>query len=1038
MAEVSQNVFTGGMDKDTDPRYVAQGDFIESLNNRAGYTNGANQGSIENVKGNTLVDVPFPSGVTGNTCIGAHEDITNKKIYFFTVNSNETAGGCVFEYDQVSGVVTLLLTDNGLATPVLNFSRNYLINHADAVNGILYWTDGNNPPRKLNIERAKTNGYPTPFIEQYIDAVQYPPVEPPSGSYATDTSVFTNNLRGKLFQFKTTFVYEDKEESAPSPTSKLIVPSSSDPVVAENLSNYPYGGIDAPDELGKNNLIELSFYTGSAYVKRIRIYTRVGNESDWYLYDDLDKAELSIADDSFLLYNFYNDKALLQVDQEIIDRPFDEVPLKAKCQSFIDGNRLVYTNITKGYENVSDLNVSITPVYEASHPVVNIGGNIYPWNDVVKTLKRNSNYSLGIVYSDDAGRTSFVQSNEDMNFRVKSLWETPNNKFEVGLNVSISHLAPSWAKYYEIVLTNSLSIGRFFTMTLSPGRIKSPPTGANAKQIYIILDDLNKFNEYTQEGAITYSYTQGDRIRFLYRDYNTVLNNLAFITKPIDLAIKRYDEGLNAIFIPYSQELENIFLLGSGGLKANTSFISIEIYNPILENEQNIYYSIGEKRRVVNRYHQGKFGFQTAIQPAQLELRDIGDAYYRDRRINYDSSTQSAEVNWVNMECPNFSDFYPSTFWDRGNANIVDKNQGQQELVATSVYSEPIVFESDVNGLSTFLNASFKDYDRRYGAVNKTYSEDKRLLLFQELKVSQALINENILYDSDNNAVGTVGQQSQVLNENVYFNGEFGIGDNPESFTVYGKVKYFTDAARGAVLRLSQDGLTKISDYKMHNYFTDLLRNVVNSNTQYYIHGVYDIRFEEYVLSVARKVISEAAGEAIVSDDPYYGVTIGFSEPKNRWVSKYSYEPEYMVQNQTDIISFRAGKLYTHNTSSSYNNFYGVQYNNTITFISNPSPEYVKAWQNIVIKSNAPMAVIFRNETQVSNLLESDFELREGRYYSTLLRDINTPNVDNPIFEGDQLRSDYISVELIKETDLDSFFKLFMVAMQYRQSQLSK
>lgn len=1039
MAEFAQNLFTGGLDKDTEPRFVAEGDYTESLNHRISFTDGSNQGIVENVKGNTAISVPFPSGVTGNQCLGAHEDLTTKKIYFFTVNSGETSGSCIFEYDQTTGVVTLLLTDNGLSTPVLNFSRQNLINHVDVVNGILYWTDGNNPPRKLNIARAKSNGYPTPFIEQYIEAIQYPPVDPPSGSYTTDTSIRTNNLRGKLFQFKTTFVYEDKEESAPSPTSKLILPSSPNPALQENLStSKPTPSISAPDELQKNNLIELSFFTGSSYVKRIRIYTRVGNESDWYLYDDLDKVEQSIADNSFLLYSFYNDKALLQVDQEIIDRPFDEVPLKALCQSFIDGNRLAYSGITKGYDNLDSLNVSITPVYNAA--VSGFDEN------VLRTLKRNSYYALGLVYSDDAGRTSFVQSDEDMKFRVKSIWETPTQRKEVGLNLSISHLAPSWAKYYEVVITKTLSISKFITLTLLPGRIFSPSNGTYKNDTFIVLDDIQRFNSVTKRDSITYNFTLGDRVRFLYGQEGP-LNEYTKITEPLDFEIKTYDEGLNAIFIPRSDELFDILYsqdrITSGGvttlngLNVNNAQVTIEIYSPTLENEQNVFYAIGEKRQVVNRYHQGKFGFQTANQPAQLELRNIGDVYFRGRDVLRQQFTQDV-IRWRALECPSYSDFYPSTFWDRGNANVVDKNQGQQNLIATSVYSEPVIFETDVNGLSTFLNSSFKDYDRRYGAIRRTYTEDKRLILFQELKVSQALVNENILYDSDNNPVGTVGQQTQVLNENTYYTGEFGIGTHPESFAVYGKVKYFVDAPRGAVLRLSQDGITKISDYKMHNYFTNLLRNVVNSATPYYIHGVYDIRFEEYVVAVARKTITESPGQVIPGPNPYYGVTIGFSEAKNRWISKYSYEPEYMVQNQTDIVTFRQGKLYTHNTNSNYNNFYGIQYNNTITFIANVSPQFVKAWQNIILKSSAPTAVTFRNENQISTLLEADFELREGRYYSTLLRDLNTPNLSFPLFEGDQLRSDYLSIELVKENDLNEFFKLFMVTTQFRASPLSK
>ena len=42
--------------------------------------------------------------------------------------------------------------------------------------------------------------------------------------------------------------------------------------------------------------------------------------------------------------------------------------------------------------------------------------------------------------------------------------------------------------------------------------------------------------------------------------------------------------------------------------------------------------------------------------------------------------------------------------------------------------------------------------------------------------------------------------------------GEYGISKNPESFVSHAFRIYFSDKARGSVLRLSRDGLTTISD----------------------------------------------------------------------------------------------------------------------------------------------------------------------------------------------------------------------------------
>ena len=425
---------------------------------------------------------------------------------------------------------------------------------------------------------------------------------------------------------------------------------------------------------------------------------------------------------------------------------------------------------------------------------------------------------------------------------------------------------------------------------------------------------------------------------------------------------------------------------------------------------------------------------QTPGNPLTLQLRDIGDVYLRFRYPyqNFPPLLPGPTINWPISETRNFSDYYSSVFWDRGRLNVVDENQQQAFRPTTVRYSQPIIFDTEINGLSAFLNASFRDYDQRWGSIQRLYAENKRLIMFQELKVSQVLINENVLFDTDNTPAGTVGQQVTVLNNNTYYSGEFGIGTHPESFAVYGRAKYFTDAPRGAVLRLSQDGITKISDYKMHNFFTDNLKGVNDNLSTYFIHGVYDVRFDEYVVSIARRSFNTVP-------NPSFSVTIGFSERKNRWLSRYSYEPEYMVQGGTDIITFRSGILYRHNVSSLYNTFYGVTTPHSVTYPVNDAAQFVKAWQNIIIKSPRTIAVTLSNERgQASSLLESDFEEREDRFYASFLRDSNTPNVDNPITEGDQIRSDYLIVELTKQNDTTEFHRIFMISTQFRGSPLLK
>ena len=64
-----------------------------------------------------------------------------------------------------------------------------------------------------------------------------------------------------------------------------------------------------------------------------------------------------------------------------------------------------------------------------------------------------------------------------------------------------------------------------------------------------------------------------------------------------------------------------------------------------------------------------------------------------------------------------------------------------------------------------------------------------------------------------------------MLGQTIPFTGEYGISKNPESFAYESYRSYFTDKVRGAVLRLSMDGLTPISEQGMKDYFRDNLRD---------------------------------------------------------------------------------------------------------------------------------------------------------------------------------------------------------------------
>ncbi len=155
--------------------------------------------------------------------------------------------------------------------------------------------------------------------------------------------------------------------------------------------------------------------------------------------------------------------------------------------------------------------------------------------------------------------------------------------------------------------------------------------------------------------------------------------------------------------------------------------------------------------------------------------------------------------------------------------------------------------------MSSFFLESFNEYDKEKGSIQKLYSEDRTLIIFQELKVGMVMVNTAVF--NDLSGQGLIGQSTDVLSDIQYYSGEYGISRVPESFAVYGNNKYFSDVNRGVVCRLGANGITPISDNKMHNYFNDTFSEISKNKTNPRVMGEYDKRFEEYVVSIRREEI---------------------------------------------------------------------------------------------------------------------------------------------------------------------------------------
>lgn len=174
----------------------------------------------------------------------------------------------------------------------------------------------------------------------------------------------------------------------------------------------------------------------------------------------------------------------------------------------------------------------------------------------------------------------------------------------------------------------------------------------------------------------------------------------------------------------------------------------------------------------------------------------------------------------------------------------------QKRRNASITYSGIYNDETKLNRTNEFnlgiLN--FKDLNEDFGNIELLKARQNDLLVLQEDKISYVLVNKNVLTSAD--GLSNVTSTPSILGNQVSRLEEYGISHNPESYAEFGYDKYFTDAKRGAVIKLSgssysNESLEVISQVGMRSYFRDLFIN--DFNTQKI--GGYDPYMNEYVLS---------------------------------------------------------------------------------------------------------------------------------------------------------------------------------------------
>ena len=325
----------------------------------------------------------------------------------------------------------------------------------------------------------------------------------------------------------------------------------------------------------------------------------------------------------------------------------------------------------------------------------------------------------------------------------------------------------------------------------------------------------------------------------------------------------------------------------------------------------------------------------TSNNPAifETEPKEIVDLnLFYEASEAYDKSTHGTEKILTYSNCFSFGNGVESDrIRDDFNAAKMAKGIKASTVLdipyAEERKSNQVIFSglynsiSGTNNTNQFIQADqiTKSINPVYGSIQLMRHRHGGLDVLAEDKCFKIPTNKDILFTADGSK--QVSVSSNVLGTPNPYTGEFGISKNPESYTQYGYRAYFTDKARGVVLRLSADGLEPISRYGMSDYFRD---NLAAATTAI---GSYDTVKKEYNLTLNFD-------------------TVSFKEDTNAWTSRKSFLQEEGLSLNNVYYTFKNGELWSHDNPIR-NRFYDNPYNSSIKFIFNDVPGSVKQFKTL-------------------------------------------------------------------------------------------
>jgi hypothetical protein len=680
------------------------------------------------------------------------------------------------------------------------------------------------------------------------------------------------------------------------------------------------------------------------------------------------------------------------------------------------------TVLTQIRDFVNGLAFEVTASYSSPSLTITINGGsvkqyfaemvVLRYTDVYNTAKTGATYKYGIRYGYN-GKVGFTQTSDDLIENTPYFSDISVSTFTnyyLRADLTIDHTAPTGATEYQIVSFGSnidyyeqyLVYCNFADITDNSSDFTMFTDGVST---IIKRDDMvNRFND-AYNNAIDYGFDfqVGDKIRFI-GIFSTIPTS-GTVVYDVDLFSTKYEYVINSVTsseikLSYSL-ISALDLIYSGSTSILIEIVRFKNQFDSLAEEVSEVFSIDS-----NGYHSSNYQQQTGAQPAIIRItEDFTDCWKTKQvyinELNYSdygfASSAGGFYSW--MEKPKISLYYDSYPTSQGRFNTVNENAATRKLNKIR-WGGKFLDDSGYNFMSVFSGENERILDDRNGTVNKIQQIGDTLKVYQERMTNSFYLRTTASTSAD-------GSQTYVFTDNV-------MSDARQSVFEYGcthftsyvrsvREAYYFDIINGVVIKDTPGGPVVISDQKMHTYFKSKAMDVFNYGIDdILILGGYDEDLDMYLISF------------FDPDNPSETIneTLGYYVPENRWISFYSYLPEYYgkISGET-ALTFLDGQLYVQNSNATRNNFFGSQYTSIVDIHANSIPDQIKVYESLNLIGTKQWVPdqdgdieISLPELMQSRLVAGKFKLQEGIYRSEFLRDaLVKDGIGGTTFEKSQL-----------------------------------